>query len=162
MSPSTPPLRTHRNNALISLQRLWLALAGALLPAPGIRSLWRKLLAVLCLATLSLGASAQNRSYEVPAGSQVVLTNAASVLSNRSTFTIEFWAKFTSVSGGIGIFDITGGGGDVGGLRLNNGKLAIDLSCSFGCLTESNPLSLSPGTWYHIATASVSPFRFLD
>ena len=57
MSPSTPPLRTHRDNALISLQRLWLALAGALLPAPGIRSLWRKLLAVLCLASLSLGAT---------------------------------------------------------------------------------------------------------
>lgn len=133
------------------MQRLWLALVGALLPAPGIRSLWRKLLAVLCLATLSLGASAQNRSYEVPAGSQVVLTGAASALSNRSTFTIEFWAKFTSVSGSIGIFDITGGGWEAGGLMLNNGMLAIDLACNFGCLTESNPLSLSPGTWYHIA-----------
>lgn len=57
MSPNTSPLRTHRDEPLISLQRLWLALVGALLPAPGIRSLWRKLLAVLCLATLSLGAT---------------------------------------------------------------------------------------------------------
>ena len=57
MSPNTFPLRTHRDEPLISLQRLWLALVGALLPAPGIRSLWRKLLAVLCLATLSLGAT---------------------------------------------------------------------------------------------------------
>ena len=57
MSPNTPPFRTHRDEPLISLQRLWLALVGALLPAPGIRSLWRKLLAVLCLASLSLGAT---------------------------------------------------------------------------------------------------------
>ena len=57
MSPNTFPLRTHRDEPLISLQRLWLALVGALLPAPGIRSRWRKLLAVLCLATLSLGAT---------------------------------------------------------------------------------------------------------
>lgn len=151
MPPSTPPLRTHRNKALIPWQRLWLALAEALLPTPGIRSLWRNLLAVLCLATLSLGASAQNRSYDFTPNDTVVLTNAASALSNRTTFTIEFWAKFTSVSGTIGIFDLTGGN-DIGGLILNSGKLTVDLSCDFGCLTESNALSLSSGTWYHIAT----------
>ena len=150
MSPNTSRFRTHRDEPLISLQRLWLALVGALLPAPGICSLWRKLLAVLCLATLSFGASAQNRSYAFTTGDAVVLTNAASALSNRSTFTIEFWAEFTSVSGTIGIFDLTGGN-DAGGLILNAGRLAVDLACDFSCLTESNSLSLSAGTWYHIA-----------
>ena len=150
MSPSTPPLRTYRDKALISLQCLWLALVRALLPAPGIRSLWQKLLAVLCLATLSLGASAQNRSYEFTTNDTVTLTNAASALSNRTTFTLEFWAKFTSVSGTINLVDFTGSA-DVGGLILNSGKLTVDLSCDFGCLTESDALSLSAGTWYHIA-----------
>lgn len=56
MTPSTPPLRTHRDSTLIALQCLWLALVGAMLPVLGIRSLWRKLLAVLCVATLSMGA----------------------------------------------------------------------------------------------------------
>ncbi|WP_338726086.1 Ig-like domain-containing protein [Shewanella baltica] len=101
-------------------------------------------------AMTSLHASAQNRSFDFTTGDTVTLTNAGSVLSNRTTFTLEFWAKFTNVSGTINLVDFTGGA-DAGGLILNSGKLTVDLECDFGCLTESNVLSLSTGTWYHIA-----------
>ncbi|SIR33043.1 Concanavalin A-like lectin/glucanases superfamily protein [Shewanella morhuae] len=101
-------------------------------------------------AMTSLHASAQNRSFDFTTGDTVTLTNAGSALSNRTTFTLEFWAKFTNVSGTINLVDFTGGA-DAGGLILNSGKLTVDLECDFGCLTESNVLSLSTGTWYHIA-----------
>ncbi|MFB2662928.1 Ig-like domain-containing protein, partial [Shewanella mangrovisoli] len=97
----------------------------------------------------SLGVNAQT-SYDFTTGDTVTLTGAASALSNRTTFTLEFWAKFTNVSGSINLVDFTGGT-DAGGLILNAGKLTVDLACDFGCLTESNALSLSAGTWYHIA-----------
>lgn len=103
-------------------------------------------------AMTSLYASAQNRSFDFTTGDTVTLTNAGSALSNRTTFTLEFWAKFTNVSGTINLVDFTGGGGaDAGGLIFNSSKLTVDLECDFGCLTESNVLSLSTGTWYHIA-----------
>ncbi|ABN63654.1 Ig-like domain-containing protein [Shewanella baltica] len=101
-------------------------------------------------AMTSLYASAQNRSFDFTTGDTVTLTNAGSALSNRTTFTLEFWAKFTNVSGTINLVDFTGGA-DAGGLILNSSKLTVDLECDFGCLTESNVLSLSTGTWYHIA-----------
>ncbi|MEZ8186859.1 beta strand repeat-containing protein, partial [Shewanella sp. 5S214] len=102
------------------------------------------------LAMTSLYASAQNSSFDFTTGDTVTLTNAGSALSNRTTFTLEFWAKFTNVSGTINLVDFTGGA-DAGGLILNSSKLTVDLECDFGCLTESNVLSLSTGTWYHIA-----------
>lgn len=101
-------------------------------------------------AMTSLYASAQNRSFDFTTGDTVTLTNAGSALSNRTTFTLEFWAKFTNVSGTINLVDFTGGA-DAGGLIFNSSKLTVDLECDFGCLTESNVLSLSTGTWYHIA-----------
>ncbi|ADT92376.1 putative Ig domain-containing protein [Shewanella baltica] len=101
-------------------------------------------------AMTSLYASAQNRSFDFTTGDTVTLTNAGSALTNRTTFTLEFWAKFTNVSGTINLVDFTGGA-DAGGLILNSSKLTVDLECDFGCLTESNVLSLSTGTWYHIA-----------
>ncbi|MFV0597952.1 Ig-like domain-containing protein [Shewanella sp.] len=101
------------------------------------------------LTMTSLGVNAQT-SYDFTTGDTVTLTGAASALSNRTTFTLEFWAKFTNVSGSINLVDFTGGT-DAGGLILNAGKLTVDLACDFGCLTESNALSLSAGTWYHIA-----------
>ncbi|MFB2669977.1 putative Ig domain-containing protein [Shewanella xiamenensis] len=113
-------------------------------------SYWTILIVGSLFAMTSLGANAQNRSYDFTANDTVTLTNAASALSNRTTFTLEFWAQFTNVSGIINLVDITGGN-DAGGLILNAGKLTVDLACDFGCLTESNALSLSAGTWYHIA-----------
>lgn len=113
-------------------------------------SYWTILIVGSLFAMTSLSANAQNRSYDFTTNDTVTLTNAASALSNRTTFTLEFWAKFTSVSGTINLVDITGGN-DAGGLILNAGKLTVDLACDFGCLTESNALSLSAGTWYHIA-----------
>ncbi|ESE42198.1 Ig-like domain-containing protein [Shewanella decolorationis] len=113
-------------------------------------SYWTILIVGSLFAMTSLGANAQNRSYDFTANDTVTLTNAASALSNRTTFTLEFWAKFTNVSGLINLVDFTGGA-DAGGLILNAGKLTVDLACDFGCLTESNALSLSTGTWYHIA-----------
>ncbi|MBB1270818.1 S-layer family protein, partial [Shewanella sp. SR44-3] len=101
-------------------------------------------------AMTSLYASAQNRSFDFTTGDTVTLTSAGSALSNRTTFTLEFWAKFTNVSGTINLVDFTGGA-DAGGLILNSSKLTVDLECDFNCLTESNVLSLSTGTWYHIA-----------
>lgn len=101
-------------------------------------------------AMTSLYASAQNRSFDFTTGDTVTLTNAGSALSNRTTFTLEFWAKFTNVSGTINLVDFTGGA-DAGGLIFNSSKLTVDLECDFGCMTESNVLSLSTGTWYHIA-----------
>nr|WP_256613131.1 putative Ig domain-containing protein [Shewanella baltica] len=98
----------------------------------------------------SLHASAQNRSFDFTTGDTVTLTNAGSALSNRTTFTLEFWAKFTNVSGTINLVDFTGGA-DAGGLILNSGILTVDLEQDFHNLTESNVLSLSAGTWYHIA-----------
>ncbi|WP_428847859.1 beta strand repeat-containing protein, partial [Shewanella inventionis] len=102
------------------------------------------------LAMTSLYASAQNSSFDFTTGDIVTLTNAGSALSNRTTFTLEFWAKFNNVSGTINLVDFTGSA-DAGGLILNSGKLTVDLECDFGCLTESNMLSLGTGTWYHIA-----------
>jgi hypothetical protein len=113
-------------------------------------SYWTILIAGSLFAMTSLSANAQNRSFDFTTNDTVTLTNAASALSNRTTFTLEFWAKFTTVSGTINLVDFTGGA-DVGGLILNSGKLTVDLSCDFGCLTESNALALSAGTWYHIA-----------
>ncbi|VEF24166.1 Putative Ig domain [Shewanella baltica] len=101
-------------------------------------------------AMTSLHASAQNRSFDFTTGDTVTLTNAGSALSNRTTFTLEFWAKFTNVSGTINLVDFTGGA-DAGGLILNSGILTVDLEQDFHNLTESNVLSLSAGTWYHIA-----------
>ncbi|WP_240220086.1 Ig-like domain-containing protein [Rheinheimera hassiensis] len=98
----------------------------------------------------SHSANAQNRSFDFTTGDTVTLTNAGSALSNRTTFTLEFWAKFTNVGGIINLVDFTGGA-DAGGLILNSGKLNFDLACDFGCLTESNALSLNTETWYHIA-----------
>jgi len=105
-------------------------------------SYWTILIVGSLFAMTSLGANAQNRSYDFTANDTVTLTNAASALSNRTTFTLEFWAQFTNVSGIINLVDITGGN-DAGGLILNAGKLTVDLACDFGCLTESNALSLS-------------------
>lgn len=113
-------------------------------------SCWELLIVSSLFAMTSLSASAQNRSFDFTVTDSVTLTNAGSALSNRSTFTLEFWAKFDNVGGTINLVDFTGGV-DVGGLILNSGRLTIDLSCDFGCLTESNALSLNTGTWYHIA-----------
>ncbi|RZK55102.1 MAG: LamG domain-containing protein, partial [Pedobacter sp.] len=113
-------------------------------------SFWTILIVGSLFAMTSINVNAQNRSFDFTTNDDVTLTNAAAALSNRTTFTLEFWAKFTSVSGTINLVDFTGGA-DAGGLILNSGKLTVDLSCDFGCLTESNALSLSAGTWYHIA-----------
>jgi len=113
-------------------------------------SFWTILIVGSLFAMTSINVNAQNRSFDFTTNDNVTLTNAAAALSNRTTFTLEFWAKFTSVSGTINLVDFTGGA-DAGGLILNSGKLTVDLSCDFGCLTESNALSLSAGTWYHIA-----------
>ena len=113
-------------------------------------SYWTIFIVGSFFAMTSLHASAQNRSFDFTTGDTVTLTNAGSALSNRTTFTLEFWAKFTNVSGTINLVDFTGGA-DAGGLILNSSKLTVDLECDFGCLTESNVLSLSTGTWYHIA-----------
>ncbi|SNY49496.1 autotransporter-associated beta strand repeat-containing protein [Arsukibacterium tuosuense] len=113
-------------------------------------SYWKILIAGSFFAMASHGANAQNPSFDFTAGDTVTLTNAGSALSNRTTFTLEFWAKFTNVGGIINLVDFTGGA-DAGGLILNSGRLNVDIACDFGCLTESNALSLSTGTWYHIA-----------
>lgn len=98
----------------------------------------------------SLIVNGQNQSYDLTKGDAITLTNSGSALANRTTFTLEFWAKFTTVSGTINLVDFTGTA-DAGGLILNSGKLTVDLLCDFGCLTESNALNLGTGIWYHIA-----------
>ena len=94
-------------------------------------------------AMTSLYASAQNRSFDFTTGDTVTLTNAGSALSNRTTFTLEFWAKFTNVSGTINLVDFTGGA-DAGGLILNSGILTVDLEQDFRDWAEAMNLPLKP------------------
>ncbi|WP_293302957.1 LamG-like jellyroll fold domain-containing protein [Pedobacter sp. UBA4863] len=107
------------------------------------------LLVISCIFQFTF-SKAQNRSYSFAVGNSVTLTGACAALSQRTSFTIEFWAKFNSVSGIINLIDFTGGA-EAGGLILNNGKFNVDFANDFGNLTESSALSLSTNTWYHIA-----------
>ncbi|SFU20532.1 Cadherin-like, partial [Algoriphagus locisalis] len=91
-----------------------------------------------------------NTSYEFPTGSKVTLNGAALELSNRSSFSLEFWANFSTTSGIVNLVDFSGGL-EAGGLVLMDGKLTVDLSCDFGCLTTSEAISVNIGEWYHIA-----------
>ncbi|WP_317165117.1 MBG domain-containing protein, partial [Cyclobacterium salsum] len=91
-----------------------------------------------------------NTSYEFPTGSKITLNGAAAELSNRSSFSLEFWANFSTTSGIVNLVDFTGGT-DAGGLIVMDGKLTVDISCDFGCLTNSDPISITTGEWYHIA-----------
>ncbi|MBO2651765.1 Ig-like domain-containing protein [Shewanella algae] len=91
-----------------------------------------------------------NTAYEFSDGDAVTLTNAASALSNDSTFTLEMWANFSSTSGIINLMDITGSL-DAGGFIIYNNTMTVDLSGDFSSLTQSNPITISTNVWYHFA-----------
>lgn len=115
-----------------------------------------RILTIACITALfSQGAIAAQSSYEFSSGDKATLTGAAATLSGNTTFTIEFWVNFAGApSSTVNLIDFDVEGtvyGDAGGIVMFNDTITVDLGSNFASLTQSIPLTLSSGTWYHFA-----------
>ncbi len=102
--------------------------------------------------TISL---AQEKAYLLAANDLIAVTNGSQLISNTTTFTIEFWANFsTAPAVSQGLIDIASNGFvNVGFFALSNSKMLTcfnTTNCSNNEISTTT-VSISTGTCYHFA-----------